>query len=151
MLLAALWTGDSPGWWFNLIFTAMPAFFLFGCAFALWESRRPALRERRLSAQWATMRANARSTVGTIIDRDVRLTEHGSVSSFIVTVRTDDDRELRARWYRSNASNADRTLLQPQVPALGSEVRIWAVPAASVDDPHVVVALDPSVTPRREA
>ncbi|NLP86114.1 hypothetical protein HF576_19965 [Microbacterium sp. CFH 90308] len=150
VLLTGLWAGDSPGWWFNLIFTVLPALFLFGCALALLESRRSARRERRLSARWEATRANARSTVATIVDRDVRLTEHGSVSSFIVAVRTDDGREVRARWYRSSGSNADRALLQPQVPALGSEVRIWAVPEASVDDPHVVVALDPSVAPRRE-
>lgn len=74
--------------------------------------------------------------------------EHGSVSSFTITVATDDDSTIRARWFRSSTAHADSKLLQPQVPAIASEVRVWAVPGASVDDPHVVEALDPSVASR---
>lgn len=150
LLVAPLWMGDSPGWWFTLIFTAMPALFLFGCAVGLLESRRLARLERRLSQQWAAQHDRARPIGGQVVARDVQLMEHGSVSSFTITAATDDGQTIRARWYRTSPTNADETLLQPQVPTVGSPVRVWAVPGSSSDDPHVVEALDPSVAPRRE-
>ena len=146
LLIAALWTSDTPGWWFNLIFTALPALFLTGCAYALVDSRRSTHLHRRLSAQWTATHSNARPTTARIVDRDVQLMEHGSVSSFTLTAETEDGQRIRARWYRSSPANSDATLLQPQVPAIGSTVRIWATPDASPDDPHVVEALDPSIT-----
>lgn len=142
-----LWTGDTPGWWFALIFTAMPVLFVGGCAIGLADSRRLSRLEGRLAARWTAERDRVRLTSGRVIDREVHLTEHGSVSSFVLSVETDQGRSLRARWYRTAPGNDDRALLQPQAPVVGSDVRIWAMPEASAADPHVVEALDPSARP----
>lgn len=150
VLLFALWTGESPGWWFTLIFTAMPTLFLVGCVVALLESRRLARLERRLSQQWVAQHDRIRPTDGRVTGRDVQLMEHGSVSSFTITAATDDGQTIRARWFRASPANADETLLQPQVPVIGSAVRVWAAPGSTEDDPLVVEALDPSIVPRRE-
>ncbi|MET0821093.1 MAG: hypothetical protein ABWY58_09010, partial [Aeromicrobium sp.] len=117
---------------------------------ALLESRRIGRLEHRLSEQWDATRSGARPATAHIVDRDVHLVEHGGVSSFAVTVETDDGRRVSARWHRSSPMNAGRELLQPQVPGVGATVRIWAVPGASVDAPHVIEALDPTAVPSRE-
>lgn len=147
-LLVALGTSDSPGWWFNVLFTVLPALFLFGCAVALLESQRASKRERELSERWASTHGRARPTAGKVVARDVQLMEHGGVSSFTVTVEADDGRTIHARWFRTSPAHEGGTLLQPQVPAIGSDARIWAVPGPAVDEPCVVEALDPSAAPR---
>lgn len=139
-----LWGGDSP-WWFNAIFTVMPTFFVFGCGVALWESGRLSRREERLAAQWSLTRGSAASAEGRVGDRDVSLSEHGGVSSFTLTVVSDAGPSIRARWHRSNPDERDATLLQTQIPAVGSRVRIWSVGMPAEDAPVIVQALDASI------
>ena len=143
-LVIMLWR-DEPPWWFAVIFTVMPSFFVFGCGFALWESGRLSRREQRLAEQWALTRGSATSTGGRISDRQVSLTEHGGVSSFTLTVESDAGPPIRARWHRSNPDHRDATLLQTQIPAIGSRVRIWGVGMPDHDAPLIVQALDASV------
>ncbi|MEU4644673.1 hypothetical protein [Micromonospora sp. NPDC023814] len=148
LLVVFLWTSDSPGWWFNLIFTLLPAFFMAGCGMALTESRRLSRREAQLAERWHATRNHARPSAGRVIDRTVSLMEHGSVSSFTLTLTLTVDIEetsrIRARWYRSNPENADATLLQTQIPAIGSKARVWSVGAPNDNEPLIVEALDPS-------
>ncbi|MEV0325858.1 hypothetical protein AB0H63_05310 [Micromonospora echinospora] len=144
LLLVFLWTSDSPGWWFNLIFTILPAFFLTGCGMALTESRRLSRREAQLAERWHATRNHAQPSAGRVIDRTVSLTEHGSVSSFTLTVGISEASRIRARWYRTNPENEDAILLQTQIPAIGSKVRVWSVGAPNDDEPLIVEALDAS-------
>lgn len=142
--LTALWTSDAP-WWFSVIFTVMPTFFLFGCGVALVESARLSRREELLARTWADTRAQAAPATGQVAEREVALTEHGGVSSFTLTIAGVPGSPLRARWHRSSPLNHDETLLQTQVPAVGSEVRVWRSGAVDAGSPVIVEALDPSV------
>lgn len=144
LLLAALWASESPGWWFDGIFTVMPVVILGGCAVAILESRLLGRLEHRLSGQWAASHSDARPSAARVVDRDVRLTEHGSVSSFVITVESHHGERVRARSYPTGPMDVGRTLLQPQVPSVGAAARIWAVPGAAADAPCVVEAVDPS-------
>ncbi|WP_146008156.1 hypothetical protein [Microbacterium aurantiacum] len=143
-LVIMLWRDDSP-WWFDVIFTVMPSFFVFGCGFALWESGRLSRREQRLAERWALMRDRAAPTGGQVSDRQVSLAENGGVSAFTLTVESDAGTSIRARWHRSNPDHRDATLLQTQIPAIGSRVRIWGVGMPDDDAPVIVQALDASV------
>lgn len=143
-IVAVLWTGDVP-WWFAAIFTVMPAFFVGGCAVALVESRRLSRREARLAQDWADARARAQPSFGRITDREVSLTEQGSVSAFTLTVADVAGAPLRARWHRSNPESRDATLLQTQVPAVGSQARVWSARMPDAERPVIVEAIDPSV------
>lgn len=142
--LTALWTSDAP-WWFSVIFTLMPAFFVFGCGVALRESARLSRREARLAQEWARAREHAKPILGRVSEREVSLSEHGGVSSFTLTVAELPGAPVRARWHRSNPENGDATLLQTQVPAVGSEVRVWSVRMPDAEGPVIVEAIDPSV------
>ncbi|MGF6823994.1 hypothetical protein M2317_002919 [Microbacterium sp. ZKA21] len=144
ILLLLLWTGDSP-WWFNLIFTFMPGFVV-GFAVAFADSTRRARTEEVLALRWAEARGMARSGDGRVVDRQVSLTEHGGVSAFTLTVTDPAGSVIRARWFRSTPDAGDVTLLQTQVPALGSRVRIWQIGSSAEEDaPVIVEALDPSI------
>ena len=143
-IVIMLWRDDSP-WWFDVIFTVMPSFFVFGCGFALWESGRLSRSEQRLAQRWASTRERATSTGGRVSDRQVSLMEHGGVSSFTLTVASDEGPSIRARWHRSNPDERADTLLQTQIPAIGSRVRIWSVGMPDDDAPVIVEALDASV------
>ena len=143
-IVILLWWDDSP-WWFDVIFTVMPSFFVFGCGFALWESGRLSRREQRLAERWALTRDRATSTGGQVSDRQVSLMEHGGVSSFTLIVVSDAGASIRARWHRSNPDGRDSALLQTQIPAIGSRVRVWSVGMPHDDAPVIVQALDPSI------
>ncbi|HWV49058.1 MAG TPA: hypothetical protein VN035_06325 [Microbacterium sp.] len=144
ILLFHLWTGDSP-WWFDLIFTFMPGFVVVGFAAAFADSTRRSRTEAALARRWAEMRGTAGPGDGRIVDRQVSLTEHGGVSAFTLTVTTSDGAVIRARWFRDTPDAADVTLLQTQVPAVGSRVRIWRIGTLAEDAPVIVEALDPSI------
>ncbi|MDQ0646069.1 hypothetical protein QFZ53_000265 [Microbacterium natoriense] len=144
--LTALWTSDAP-WWFSVIFTVMPTFFIFGCGVALRESARLSRREAHLVQEWARAREHAKPIMGRVSEREVSLTEHGGVSAFTLTVAEAPGPPLRARWHRSNPENGDATLLQTQVPPIRSRVRIWSVGMPDAHGPVIVEAIDPSVVP----
>jgi hypothetical protein len=144
VFVSALWTSDAP-WWFSLIFTVMPGFFVFGCGVALAESGRLSRREAELAQAWAHSRADAEPSTGRIAERDVSLSENGGVSAFTLTIAGIPGEPLRARWHRSNPENGDAVLLQTQVPVVGSEARVWSVGMPDADGVVIVEAVDPSV------
>lgn len=144
ILLVNVWTSDSP-WWFNLIFTVLPGLFFIGCAAGLVESSRLSRVEDGVAARWEHMRSHAQSTEGRVTDRAVALLDNGGASSFALLVVDAAGAQVHARWYRSNPDNQDETLLQTQIPAIGSRVRIWAVRMPEAEAPIIVEALDPSV------
>lgn len=140
--IVRLWTDETPGWWFNLIFTVLLACL----ALALWAvlvgSIRQAALERRLEALWREIGPTAVATAGQVTGRRWVLAEDGSVSSFALVVRLADGLALQARW---NPDNTRECLLQTQVPGVGAQARIWRVPDAAADAPAVVEVADPSV------
>ena len=82
---------------------------------------------------------------GRVVEREVSLTEHGGVSAFTLVVTDRAGTAIRARWFRNSPDAGDVTLLQTQVPAVGSRVRIWQVGSLAEDAPVIVEALDPSI------
>lgn len=144
ILLFNLWT-SNPQWWFNLIFTIMPVLFLGGCAMAVVGSGRRSRAEALLAERWAQIRNRATSTEARVTDRAVALLDNGGASSFALMVTDPSGAQVHARWHRSNPDNQSDTVLQTQIPAIGSKVRIWSVGMPDADALIVVEALDPSV------
>ena len=142
-LVWVLWTNETPGWWFSLLFTV----FLAGISVALWAVYASAIRtgsERALAqAVWTESLGSARPTAGTVIARDVSTTDDGSVSSFDLTVLAGS--QLQGTWQRRTASA--RLLLQTQVPGVGAAVRVWSASGAPAGSPSVIEVLDPTVVP----
>lgn len=146
-----LWTSEeSPGWWFNLIFTVM----IGGIPVAMWAiligTGDEAKLDHVLQARWDESRHHARAEPGLVLARNIRLTEFGSVSAFGLTVKLGDGSTLRGRGTPDMASS--QPLLQSQVPGVGVEVRVWRVVEAGVDPgvPIVIQAADPSVVVTRQ-
>lgn len=147
-----LWWVDEepPGWWFNLIFTAM----IGGIPVVLWAlligTGEEAKFDRAMQSRWDESRHYARAERGSVLARDIRLTENGSVSSFDLTVTLGDGSTLRGRGCPRTAPN--KSLLQSQVPGVGAEVRVWRIVEAGVDPsatPVIIQATDPSVVARQ--
>lgn len=140
-LVIVLWTSETPGWWFSLLFTVI----LLGLSTALWAVYAGSLRtgrERSVAvSQWAESFASARPLAATVLDRTVSTREDGEVGTFDLTVTGG----TTATWRPQSASA--RGLLQTQVPGVGAAVRVWQVPGAPAEHPLVVEALDPSVVP----
>lgn len=144
ILLFNVWASDSP-WWFNLIFTVLPGLFFLGGAVGLVESGRLSRVEDVVAERWDHMRSHAQPTEGRVTDRAVALLDNGGASSFALLVVDAAGEQVHARWFRSNPDNQGETLLQTQIPAIGSRVRIWAVGMPEAEAPIIVEALDPSV------
>lgn len=138
----ALWTNETPGWWFNAIFTVMTG----GLAVALWAiligSIQEANLERRLQMVWRDIAPSAIAVVGRVTDRHWVLADDGSVASFTLVVQPSDGQPLHGQW---RPANSREYLLQPQVPGIGSEARIWRAPDASNETPLVIEVADPTV------
>lgn len=141
----ALWTNETPGRWFNLLFTVM----LSGLAATPWTiligSIRLANLERRLEAVWRNIGPTAVATSGRVNQRYWALAEDGSVLSFTLVVQASDCQPICGEW---RPLNSREYLLQTQVPGIGSEVRVWRVPDAAIDAPLVIEVADPSVVNR---
>jgi len=144
ILLFNLWM-SNPQWWFNVIFTIMPVLFLGGCAMAVVGSGRRARAEALLAERWAQIRHRATPTEGRVTDRAVALLDNGGASSFALMVTDPSGAQVHARWHRSNPDNQSDTLLQTQIPAIGSAARIWSVGMPDAEALVIVEALDPSV------
>ncbi|MFK3781770.1 hypothetical protein [Agrobacterium sp. NPDC089420] len=138
----ALWTSETPGWWFNVLFTVM----LSSLAGSLWailiSSIRLASLEHHLQAVWRDIGPTAVATSGRVKERYWALAEDGSVLSFTLVVQGSDRQSICGEW---QPVNSREYLLQTQVPGIGSEVRIWRVPDAAIDAPLVIEVADPSV------
>lgn len=138
----ALWTNETPGWWFNLLITAVTV----GLVVVLWAilvgSIRQAKIERDLQAAWHRIGSTAVAEAGQVIDRRWVLAEDGAVASFDLLVRTAGGLTLCGCWRPANSRGC---LLQSQVPGIGSETRIWRGPQTSADAPLVIEVADPTV------
>jgi hypothetical protein len=146
--LVLLWTDETPGWWFNLIFTVM----IGGIPVALWAiligSIQDAGTERALQQTWHAHRHRARAEHGTVSDRRIALSDDGSVSSFDLVVTLGGGQPLSGSWRPRNSSS--RPLLQTQVPGVGTPVRVWLVADASASaSPVVIEVADPTVVVQR--
>ncbi|MFC6355751.1 hypothetical protein [Luethyella okanaganae] len=141
--LYILWTEETPGWWFDLLFSLM----LIGLPVALWVAYFAAIREAdeeiRMQEQWAVARAEARLIHGHVMSRDVRVAEDGTVNSFILTLGLADASRLVAKWRPPRES--PRYILQTQVPSVGAEAHVWLLGEATPDRPLVAEVVDPSV------
>ncbi|MGH3703530.1 MAG: hypothetical protein ACRDT9_02770 [Agromyces sp.] len=143
--LLLLWSGATPGWWFDALFTILLA----AIPVILWAllvgSISGARKERAMQARWATLRGGAHAERGVALSRDIRLSEDGTVSSFDLTVSGSEQAVFRAEW--RPRSSTSRGLLQPQVPGLGAPVRIWRTPDTGdgIERLIVVEVVDPSV------
>ncbi|MEZ2388340.1 hypothetical protein AB6813_02110 [bacterium RCC_150] len=147
--LRLLWTDETPGWWFNVIFTVM----IGGIPVALWAilmgTGEEAKSDRAMQATWDEIRHQARAEHGSVLARDINLAEDGRISSFDLVVMLDAGQTLSGQWRPERASS--RLLLQPQVPGIGSDVRVWRVVGANVASgalPLVIQVADPSVVVR---
>ncbi|MEF3403174.1 hypothetical protein [Agromyces sp. CCNWLW203] len=147
--LAMLWTSDeSPGWWFNLIFTVM----IGGIPVAMWAiligSVQDARTEQAMQETWQAHRHRARTDPGTVADRRIALSDDGSVASFDLVVTLGSDEALSGSWRPRTSS--DGRLLQTQVPGIGTGVRVWRIAdaaghATASTSPVVIEVADPTV------
>ncbi|HZX76878.1 MAG TPA: hypothetical protein VFE83_06835 [Lysobacter sp.] len=142
LAIFALWTGETPGWWFNVIFTVM----IGGLAVALWAiligSIEQANLERHLQTVWREIAPRAVAATARVTERRWVLAEDGSVTSFALVVQPPDGRPLCARWRPDTSRDC---LLQSQVPGVGSEARVWRAPDGLVAAPLVVEVADPTI------
>lgn len=146
VVIFLLWTDETPGWWFNAIFTVM----LGGIAVALWAILRGAGVEaadhEAMEAAWGRSRHRARAERGQVTARSSTLTDRGAVSSFELTVMLDGGSHFSALW--RPAKSPDGYLLQPQVPGVGSDVRVWLLPEDAgnpTEGPAVIQVADATV------
>jgi hypothetical protein len=141
-----LWILPTPGWWFSLLFTVMVA----GLLLALWFAYTGAIADGRLRAiarqRWADSAGRIQLGMGTVGHRTVSTLEDGRVDTFTLTVRTADGETVSGEWHRPTARSAG--LLQPQLPGVGAEVRVWRITGAPADWPLLIEAVDPSVSLR---
>lgn len=136
-----LWTEETPGWWFNIIFSVI----LTGLALALWfafySSISWARDDREAQAAWAAAHVQATAEAGRVVARRVRLAEEGTPTSFELDIAVDGHAQFTAQWSLERAS---QRLLQTQVPGPGSPARVWRA-ANMPDAPVVVEVTDPTV------
>lgn len=137
-----LWTDESPGWWFNLIFTVM----LGGLALALWAILFGSIQQAKLEAQlqtiWRGIAPHAVATSGRVSERRWKLAEDGAVVAFSLVVQIAADKPIRGQWHPATSSER---LLQTQVPGVGAGARVWRAPNAPDEAPLVIEVADPSV------
>ncbi|CAM3632498.1 hypothetical protein ACXYTP_12595 [Tsukamurella ocularis] len=137
LLVHRLWVdAETPGLWFQLLFTAFPGLVLFGFWFAYLGSFGDAAKARAVERRWVDLRASALPGHGTVEDRRVRTSENGGVTAFVLEI-VGDGVPFSAQWRATGDE-----LLQPQVPGIGSPVRFWRT---TPDGPLVVEVLDPTV------
>lgn len=137
VLVYQLWAADDPpGLWFQLLFTAFPGLVLVGFWFGYLSSFGDAAKERDVERRWADLRGTARLGHGTVDDRRVRTSDIGGVTAFVLEI-VGDGAPFSAQW-RSTGEE----LLQPQVPGVGSPVRVWRT---TPDGPLLAEVLDPTV------
>lgn len=144
--LYILWTNETPGWWFNALFTVI----LLGLPVATWAGYVAAIRradeEVRMQGFWAASRLRARLVGGRVVGRDVRVSEDGTIASFDLTIDIPDAPPITATWHPHG--RPARYILQTQVPGVGAEARVWLIDAATADRPLVVEVVDPTVIPQ---
>lgn len=140
VMLASLWLGETPGLWFQLLFTV----FIGGIAVAMWAvavgARATGRQRAAATAAWAAGRDRAVPAAGRVTARHVALSDVGGVSAFDVVVDVGGER-VAANWVPYPKRSV--TLLQPQVPGVGAPVRVWSV-TGDPASPRVVEVVDPT-------
>ena len=140
--IVPLWTMQTPGVWFSLLFTV----FLAGLVVALWGVYAGALTHSaqrvRAHARWREAAGRIERLDGAVRARTVSTIEDGGVARFELIVDTPAG-PLAAVWDRPTASAP--MLLQSQVPGVGARARVWRIRDAGADDPLVIEVRDPSV------
>ncbi|GGR18394.1 hypothetical protein ACFOE1_08665 [Agromyces mediolanus] len=136
-----LWTEETPGWWFSLLFSVLLGAMGLVPWFLLAGSIGAAREDREAQAAWSAARDSATPTTGRVVARRTQLAEEGTPTSFELDVDLADGSRLTAEWRLERAA---QRLLQSQVPGVGAAVRVWR--AAGVPEaPLVVEVADPSV------
>ncbi|GAA3684462.1 hypothetical protein GCM10022237_48780 [Nocardioides ginsengisoli] len=139
-----LWAGETPGRWFDVLFTVVIAGLVSAPWLGLVGSIRGAQEDRAAQARWQATRAAARPARAVVVRRHVNLSEDGTVSTVALVVSLPDGAQVEGEW---RPANSRQVLLQTQVPGLGSTVRVWRAPGAAPDAEEVAVieALDAAV------
>lgn len=139
--IVLLWTEQTPGWWFSLLFSVLLGAMGLVPWFLLAGSIGAAREDREAQAAWSAARGSAAPTAGRVAARRTRLAEEGTPTSFELDVELADGSRLTAEWQLERAA---QRLLQSQVPGVGAAVRVWRV-AGMPEAPVVVEVADPSV------
>lgn len=136
-----LWTEETPGWWFSLMFSVLLGALSAVLWFVFFGSLAAAREDREAQAAWSAVRDRASAETGRVLARRVQLAEEGSPTSFELDIALDGGVPITARWSLEWAS---QRLSEAQLPGVGSPARVWratSVPSA----PVVVEVADPSV------
>lgn len=134
-----VWLGETPGLWFNLLFTVLPGLFGLGMISVAFDWHTPASAEEAARERWRSNPPVGPPIGGVVADRNVDIgSESGQVTTVALLVQVGGE-QTPAAWRRRGT----QTLLQPQVPVIGSPVRLWRSPGGAV----LVEALDPSAIP----
>lgn len=143
--LVILWTEETPGWWFPLLFTVM----IGGLILSLWGVYFAAIRTGNARAlahtRWRESLGRLQQTPCTIVACDVATTEDGAVNTFDLTVNTPAGTAMLGTWRPRPGTH--KPILQTQLPRVGASARLWRIADAPADYPLVIEALDPSVLP----
>lgn len=131
-----LWLGETPGIWFNILFTVLPGLFGLGMVLVAFDWHSTASAEEDARERWRAMPPAGPPIGGLVDDRHVDIgSESGQVNSVALLIQVGGE-HVAAAWRRRGG----QTLLQPQVPVIGSQVRLWRSAGGAV----LVEALDPS-------
>jgi hypothetical protein len=139
-----LWAGETPGLWFDVMFTVFIAALVAAPWLGLLGSIRGAQEDRAAQARWQARRGAARPAQAVVVRRHVNLSEDGTVSTFALVVGLPDGARVEGEW---RPASSRQVLLQTQLPGVGSTVRVWRAPGAGRDAEEVAVieALDAAV------
>lgn len=148
VFIVGLWTDmfgaePIPGAWFSAIFTVLIGVVVVG----FWAGFGYAKQSRRLEStaqdDWVALRDTMTAAPGRITERVVQLGDRGEVLGFTLVIAHGAGARDIARWRELPQHNS---LLQPQVPAVGAEVRIWT-PAHLNSRPGAQILLVDAVDP----
>ncbi|MFK4729693.1 hypothetical protein ROT00_08420 [Agromyces mediolanus] len=139
--IALLWTEQTPGLWFSVLFSVLLGALGLVPWLVLLGSITAAREDVEAQAAWRTARGRATPVAGRVTARRTQLAEEGTPTSFELDVELPDGGRLTAEWQPERAS---QRLLQTQVPGVGSPVRVWRT-AGMPEAPVVVEVGDPSV------
>lgn len=139
--IVLLWTEETPGWWFSLLFTVLFTAFVVVLWIAYFAAVARSAERTRARRRWAEAADRVELLDGTVVARTVSTIEDGGVDSFTLVVDTTKGR-VCAMWER--ATSRSRMLLRTQVPEVGARARVWHLRDADGDAPLVIEVCDPS-------
>ncbi|MFD6054568.1 hypothetical protein [Agromyces sp. NPDC060279] len=139
--IVLLWTEQTPGWWFSLLFSVLLGALGLMPWLVLLGSITAARQDVAAQTAWRTARERATASSGRVVARRTQLAEEGTPTSFELDVELADGSRLTAEWQLERAT---QRLLQSQVPGVGAAARVWRA-AGMPEAPVVVEVADPSV------